>query len=264
MKHIVSWSGGKDSTATIIIAHELGLPIDLIVISLVWFDKKRKIYGEYPEHVEWVLNYAIPLFESWGYEVKVLESKRDYMYWFYHVLEKSSKPERIGKYAGWVIGGKCYMNREKTRPIHAYLKSLDYEYEEYVGIAIDEPKRLQSLLQKKGKRSLLAENNYTEKMCTDKCRQYNLLSPTYDFFKRGGCWFCPNQPIKNFAYLKKHHPDLWGELVELEKEPNKVSENFKYQKSFPQVNALVDDEIKRQESEPVQLTLFDLFEEVKQ
>lgn len=43
--HIVSWSGGKDSTATIILAHELGIKIDLIIISLIWFDKERKIYA---------------------------------------------------------------------------------------------------------------------------------------------------------------------------------------------------------------------------
>lgn len=37
--NIICWSGGKDSTATIVLAHELGIPIDLIVISLLWFDK---------------------------------------------------------------------------------------------------------------------------------------------------------------------------------------------------------------------------------
>lgn len=40
--HIVSWSGGKDSTATIVLAHEHELPIDLIIICLVWFDKKKR------------------------------------------------------------------------------------------------------------------------------------------------------------------------------------------------------------------------------
>ncbi len=38
--NIICWSGGKDSTATIVLAHELGIPIDLIIISLIWFDKK--------------------------------------------------------------------------------------------------------------------------------------------------------------------------------------------------------------------------------
>ena len=51
---IVSWSGGKDSTATIILAHELEIKIDLIIISLIWFDKKRKIYAEYPEVIQWI------------------------------------------------------------------------------------------------------------------------------------------------------------------------------------------------------------------
>lgn len=46
--NIICWSGGKDSTATIVLAHELGIPIDLIIISLIWFDKKRGIYAEYP------------------------------------------------------------------------------------------------------------------------------------------------------------------------------------------------------------------------
>lgn len=68
--HIVCWSGGKDSTATIVLAHEHGLPIDLIIICLVWFDKEREIYAESPEVVEWILNYAKPLFESWGYKVR--------------------------------------------------------------------------------------------------------------------------------------------------------------------------------------------------
>ena len=50
--HIVSWSGDKDSTATIIIAHRLGIRIDKIIISLPWFSKKKKIYADDPDHVE--------------------------------------------------------------------------------------------------------------------------------------------------------------------------------------------------------------------
>ena len=121
MKHIVSWSGGKDSTATIILAHEHGLPIDLIVISLLWFDKKRKIYGEYPEHVKWIFEYAIPLFESWGYPVKVITSDHDYLYWFYHVITKSKRPERNGKLSGFLMGGRCYRTAKRSsRYEHIY------------------------------------------------------------------------------------------------------------------------------------------------
>lgn len=35
MKYIASWSGGKDSTASIILAHEHNEPLDLIIFSEV-------------------------------------------------------------------------------------------------------------------------------------------------------------------------------------------------------------------------------------
>lgn len=49
MKHIISWSGGKDSTATIILAHEHNEPVDVILFSEVMFNDT--ISGELPEHI---------------------------------------------------------------------------------------------------------------------------------------------------------------------------------------------------------------------
>ena len=60
----------------------------------------------------------------------------------------------------------------------------------------------------------------------------------------GGCWFCPNSKIKEFAELKVHHPHLWQELEKLNKIPNKVSVYFMRNKTFEQVNAEVDAYIK--------------------
>lgn len=50
MKYIASWSGGKDSTASIILAHEHNEPLDLIIFSEVMFDEN--ISGELPEHIK--------------------------------------------------------------------------------------------------------------------------------------------------------------------------------------------------------------------
>lgn len=251
---VVSWSSGKDSTATIVLAHEHGLPLDLIIISLMWFDKKRKIYAEYPEVVEWIFNYAKPLFESWGYKVIVLESERDYVYYFNHIIKKSEHPERVGKKAGFLMGGRCYMNREKVKPIKKYIANLEREYKLYVGIAIDEPERLERA-HNKGQISLLEKYNVRESDTYEILKPYNLISPTYSFAKRGGCWFCPNQGIKEFAYLKQQHPELWVELVTFDETPNKVSECFKYGKTFKQINAEADAYIAN--PPPVQLSLFD-------
>ena len=68
------------------------------------------------------------------------------------------------------------------RPIHDYYKQFKgYEVVQYVGIAIDEPKRL-ARLSKKGntdKVSLLEKYGYTEDMAREKCLEYGLLSPIY-------------------------------------------------------------------------------------
>lgn len=103
---VVLWSGGKDSTATLILAHEKGEPIDLVLMSLMWFDKKRGIPAENKKHLAWVMNYAKPLIESWGYKVKFVSSDKDYIYWFYKIRQSSEMhPETIGKYYGFVLGG---------------------------------------------------------------------------------------------------------------------------------------------------------------
>ena len=80
MKYIASWSGGKDSTASIILAHEHNEPLDLIIFSEVMFDEN--ISGELPEHIDFIKNKAIPVFESWGYKTKILRSDRTYMITF--------------------------------------------------------------------------------------------------------------------------------------------------------------------------------------
>lgn len=51
-KYIASCSGGKDSTANIILAYENNEPLDLIIFSEVMYDKN--ISGELPEHIEFI------------------------------------------------------------------------------------------------------------------------------------------------------------------------------------------------------------------
>ncbi len=235
---IQSWSGGKDSTASIILEHMHGLPKSRIVFVEVMFDHKRNISGELPEHIDFVKNIAIPKFESWGYVVDVIHSESDYFQEFYHVISKSKIPERNGKYRGFFLGGMCAGNdRLKMRPLHKY--HAQFTNATYiVGIAADESERLQRL--KSGKRSLLAEYGYTEQMAYDLCKEHDLLSPTYKNRNRGGCWFCPNQNIEQFAILKAQYYDLWSELKKMSEEKNLVSKGFRYAKTFEQVEKEVD------------------------
>lgn len=260
MQYFHSWSGGKDSTAAIILDHENGLPPSKIVFSEVMFDHKRGISGELPEHIAFVKERAKPLFESWGYEVEIVRAEKDYINNFYTVVTNSNTPERIGKYRGWVLGGMCTANRDlKIKPMREYYKRLDLagaEYTQYVGIAVDEPERLERL-RGTNKVSLLERFGYTEKMAHDLCERHGLLSPTYQISKRGGCWFCPNQGYAELAYTKTNYPDLWDELRELDKEENVVSHGFKYGKTITEVEELIEAEIRDQYFAAQQQSLFD-------
>lgn len=249
MLYFHSWSGGKDSTASIILDHIHGLPPSKIIFSEVMFDRKREISGELPEHIDFIRSKAKLLFESWGYEVEIVRAEKDYLDLFYHVTQKSKIPARNGKYSGWLIGGRCAANRDlKVAPVRNYFRKLDLtgtDYTQYIGIAIDEPKRLERL-KGSNKISLLARFGFTEQMAYDLCKDYGLLSPIYDISKRGGCWFCPNQGYRELAHIKTEYPELWRELQKLNAEENVVSHGFKYGETLDQVEATIEAKINNQ------------------
>jgi hypothetical protein len=144
MKTYLSWSGGKDSTASIILCYEKGIHIDEIIFCEVMFDHKRNISGEDPEHIDWVYNVAIPIIENqFGYKVKVVRPDKDYYSLARHVIKMSRKGWN-GYVYGFVRGGFCFMNsKAKVDALKKYDKSLTGEYQNIVGIAYDEPKRLE-------------------------------------------------------------------------------------------------------------------------
>ena len=59
MERYLMWSGGKDSSASIVLCYENNIHIDGIVMSEVMFDHSRNISGEDIEHITWVKNVAI-------------------------------------------------------------------------------------------------------------------------------------------------------------------------------------------------------------
>lgn len=253
-----SWSGGKDSTASIILEHIYGLPQSKIIMSEVMFDRKRNISGELPEHIEWVHSTAIPLFQSWGYDIEILHSDYDYIDLFYHIRHNSKNPNRNGKYNGFLIGGRCMANNYiKVRALEKFFRKVNQEHIKYVGIAIDEPKRLERL-NGTNKVSLLKRYGYTKQMSFDLCKEYRLLSPIYDFSKRGGCWFCPSATIKEYAHTKQNYPELWEELRKLSLSDNLVSQGFKYGKTFDEVDKEVDIYLNNLKFDETQLTLEDI------
>lgn len=242
--YIASCSFGKDSIATVLLALENNEPLDRVVFAEVMFDHSRGISGEIPEHIEWVYSTAIPKLEAMGVKVDVVRAERDYRYFFANAVGGGRHKDKI---YGFPIAGKCLMNRDcKVAPIRKYLarvaggsRMVRKNIVQYIGIAKDEPSRLGRIDGVK-KISLLDKYGYTEAMARQKAEEYGLLSPIYATGTRNGCWFCPNCSIKQFSQLRKLHPELWGELVQLSHTPNLCSYGFKYGKTVQDVEKLID------------------------
>lgn len=84
--HICSWSGGKDSMATILLALEHNEPLDRVVFAEVMFDHEKGISGEIPEHIDWIHNVAIPKLAEMGVKVDVVRAKKDYVSFFVNAV----------------------------------------------------------------------------------------------------------------------------------------------------------------------------------
>ena len=218
MRFMISWSGGKDSTASIILAHEHREPLDEIIFCEVMFDIQNGISGENPHHIHFIKEVAKPLFESWGYKVTIVRSSMDYLFLFNRIIERPTKHiGNKGKKYGFPGVGMCNVQRDlKVKPITEYKRKITEPVTQYIGIGIDEPKRLESLKKKKGCISLLEQYGYTEEMAKEKCMEYGLLSPCYELSKRGGCWFCPNAKLTEQREIKRSYPEVWSQFVSLE------------------------------------------------
>ena len=244
MHYSLSWSGGKDSTASVILAHEHNEPLDTIVFCEVMYDLKNNISGENPEHIKFIKEEAKPLFESWGYQVEILRANRDYLDFFHRIIMHPRKHmDHKGKKFGFPVYGMCGVKRDlKLKPMDQYYKSISDEIIQYVGICADEKRRLTSLRNQPGRISLLEKYGFTERMAREKCEEYGLLSPSYQFSDRGGCWFCPNAKLAEHRIIKEKYPDIWNQFVALENEDNVANYKFNV---FGKTLHEIDNELKQ-------------------
>lgn len=205
MKHIVSFSGGKDSTAMLLRMLEENMPIDKIL-----FCDTGKDFPDMLEHIRKVQNYIV---HNYGKEIITLVPSKSFDYYMFE-HEKTRGKNKGKKGYGWatMFCRWCTSNL-KTRTMDNYLKQYANEgYKEYVGIAYDEPKRI------KDKCYPLVEWKMTEADCLKYCydRGFN-WNGLYEHFDRLSCWCCPLKNLKELKILYKFYPELWQELKVMDK-----------------------------------------------
>lgn len=91
-----------------------------------------------------------------------------------------------------------------------------YQVVEYVGIAVDEQYRLQKKSNLNNRHPLI-DWGWTEKQALEYCysKGFN-FDGLYELFNRVSCWCCPLQPLSALKQLRKHFPELWSRLRELD------------------------------------------------
>lgn len=207
MKHIVSYSGGKDSTAMLLKMIEKNMPIDEIVYCEIM---ATQILGaEYPEMYDYLDKVDEYLMKNLGKKITRIKSDKSFEEQFY---TKKKKGKYKGKIYGfpWNLGAWCN-SKLKVVTLDKYFKKQDKEYISYIGIAYDEPDRLARL--EKNEKAPLAEWKMTERDCLEYIKEKGLYNPLYDKFKRLGCWFCVKQSLDSLRILRKEYPELWDTLL---------------------------------------------------
>jgi len=197
---VVSFSGGKDSTAMLLRLLELGEPIDRIIFA--------DTGAEFPELYEYIKRIEKHI----GREIEVIKPETTFDEWR---LSNWTKGKLSDEKRGMPqVLTPCYWTREaKIKPLQKEHKNATVVY---VGIAYDEKQRM---AKKAGKiRYPLVEWGWTEQDCVNYLNEKGLLNPLYVNFKRLGCWLCPKQSKGSLYVLWKNYPALWSELEELERE----------------------------------------------
>lgn len=210
--HVVSFSGGKDSTAMLLRMVEENYPIDLILFCDTGLEFPELIDHVNVKKVEQYINR----------DITVLKNTKDFMYWateHERVIRSEKipgvKPGEIMTGYAWPSMFSRWCTRElKTDVIAKYIRDLKKSYDviQYVGIAYDEPERKRDL------NYPLIEWKMTESDCLSYCKDRGFdWGGLYDIFDRVSCWCCPLQGLEDLRKLRKYRPQLWERLKEMDR-----------------------------------------------
>lgn len=203
VKRIVSFSGGKDSSAMLIRMVEEGMPIDDIVFIKVM--ATPTVGGELPEMYEYITKMEDYIHRK----ITVVPSVVSFDEEFHRVYQYGKRKGVIYGFP-FTIGAWCN-DRLKLRTIQQHYKSYG-KHIRYLGIAADEPERLEKL--NAYCRAPLAEWNMRENDCIEFLNKRNMLNPLYKKFRRLGCWFCVKQNLDSLRVLRRDYPDYWKMMLE--------------------------------------------------
>lgn len=228
--HVVNFSGGKDSTAMLLHMLELGMPIDEVVN----VDTGMEFPAMY-RHIEKVRAVV----ETAGVKFTTLKADKTFEFYLTEVQVNRRNHKLVGVQGyGWPGPRMRWCTSLlKTRVMKAHLKALKAERDvvEYVGLAADEVERAERNNNKKLVAPLI-QWGWTEDDALRYCYDHGYdWEGLYKLFKRVSCWCCPLQPLQELRQLRRHFPDLWERLFELDS--RQYRRNFNASNTLAQLEA---------------------------
>ena len=207
--HVASFSGGKDSTAMVLLLLEKKYPLD----EVLFCDTTVEFPAMY-RHIDRIR----PIIEGHGVKFTTLRGKKSFEEYMLRHVYTSRKGVTKQGYTWPDMGARWCTRALKIRPIDNYLKTLPKNTLQYIGLASDESARLQRKNnQNQNHRHPLVVWGMTEADCLDYCymRGYD-WEGLYDHFARASCFLCPFQRLDALRALRRHYPDLWSYMLDID------------------------------------------------
>lgn len=199
---VVSFSGGKDSTAMLLKMLELNIPID----EIRYFDCGSWEFPQMKKHIDKVENYI-------NRPINRMKYKYSFDFLFSEKVTKRGFkgygfPTMVYR---WCTGIKMNTLKKGLNKKETIL---------YLGFTIDELQRAKPI-NARGLDSIfpLIEWGWDEQDCLDYCYSRGFdWDGLYEYFDRVSCWCCPFQKLQGLRNLRKYFPNLWRKLLDMQKE----------------------------------------------
>ena len=210
--HVVSLSGGKDSTAMLLMMLEREMHIDCILFCDAGL--------EFPA----MYDHLAKLEKDTGRTITRIKAEHSYEYLMFETpVNRGADSPIVKRYGaenrgyGWPGPRQRWCTtRLKDMPRERFLRELREQYmvKEYIGIAADEQYRLERERNKNPNHvHPLVGWGMTEADCLRYCYEHGYdWSGLYEHFRRVSCWCCPLQSLEELRQLYRNYPDLWEKL----------------------------------------------------
>lgn len=213
IKYLASFSGGKNSTAMLILLLEKKWPLD----GVVYFDCGDWEFPEMREHIEKVKNVL-------GIKIDTVKTVRP---WNEYLAIN-----------GWATPQLRWCTNEKINAIRRYARFYRPNIQ-YIGFAADEMRRVNKAQKQNEKTNRryngvefpLVEFGVTEAMAFDICKAHGFnFGGLYEHRNRVSCWCCPLQRTEQILLLKKTHPKLFKKMIKMDNMCNEKYRNKNLEK----------------------------------